>query len=317
MTKKKALILGAKGMLGQALVRAFGEDAGYEVVGWDREECDITNIPLLTQKITDIWPDIIINAAAYNAVDVCEHDDDMYATAQKINTDAPGELAKIARTLQAALIHYSTDYVFDGERPQQENGKPAGCCGTGCDGCRYNGPETSFDYFSYNEDDHPRPLSRYGQTKYAGEQNVEKIGGTSYIIRLSKLFGKPGVGDGAKKSFFDIMREKGVAGDTVRVIDGEMSKFTYAPDLAHATKSLLEDHAAPGIYHLVNEGAATWYDGAREFYILANMNVDLVPVAPEEFPRPARRPSSSVLLNTKRPHLRDYREALKEYITTA
>ena len=313
---KSVLILGAKGMLGQELVRIFLSDQNYAVTAWDREECDVTDFFSLAKKVADLWPDIIINAVAYNAVDACEESDDAYARAQKINADMPGELAKIAHTLQAIIVHYSTDYVFDGERPRQKDGKPSGCCGTKCDGCRYNGPEESFPYFSYNEKDLPRPMSRYAQTKYVGEQNIEKQGGAYYIIRLSKLFGKPGVGEGAKKSFFDIMKAKGKGDGAVRVVNGEMSKFTYAPDLARATKSLIEDNAAPGIYHLVNEDAATWYDGAKELYALMNTNVTVTSIAPEELPRPARRSASSVLLNTKRPRLRDYREALKEYITT-
>ena len=312
------VIIGAKGMLGQALVDVFAQDEAYAVTAWDREDVDVTDATALRAKLTELWPDLIINATAYNAVDACEEDDAAYAKARALNADAPGTLARIAADLQATLVHYSTDYVFDGERPRVNNHPAPGCCGQKCSGCQYRGPEETIDYRAYQEIDDPHPLSRYGQTKRDGEVAVAKNASQYYIIRLSKLFGAPAKAEGAKRSFFDVMLDVGRAaqrdGTTVKAVDGEVSCFTYAPDLAAETKAIIEDEAPRGIYHVVNSGPCTWYEATKELYALTGLDdVAVVPVAPSAFPRPAQRPSSSVLRTTKRAPLRDYREALKAY----
>ena len=316
-TKKKVLILGSKGMLGQELVRVFESDDNYNVTAWDREEIDVTNFDELKKRVADLWPDFIFNAVAYNAVDLCEDDEEEYQKAQILNEKFPKELAKISHALQTVLIHYSTDYVFDGERPVYKSGtgRAPSCCGQGCPGCQYGGQEDTIDFFEYREEDKPNPLSRYGKTKLGGEEEVLKNNPESYVIRLSKLFGKPATSEMGKKSFFDVMLEKGKNGESLKVIDGEMSKFTYAPDLALESKNIVEDDVSDyGIYHVVNEGAVTWYQGVKDLFKIAGINAEVVPVKPEEFPRPAKRPSSSVLSVKKRKPLRHYREALKEYL---
>ena len=310
---KKVLILGSKGMLGQELVRVFREDAQYDVTAWDRENVDVTNVEELKEKLHDLWPDMIFNAVAYNAVDACETEDEEYEKAKKLNSDFPGELAKIAKTLNATLVHYSTDYVFDGERPQYPEGHNPGCCGSGCAGCMYKGSLESLPYFAYHEDDMTHPLSRYGNTKLQGEQNVKKNARAHYIIRLSKLFGMPAASELGKRSFFDVMKELGETKDKVRAVDGEMSKFTYAPDLAKTSKEIVEHDMPYGIYHVANDGAATWYDGVRELYDILGISTPVEPVPPETFPRPAKRPTSSVLKVTKIENLRHYRDALRDY----
>jgi dTDP-4-dehydrorhamnose reductase len=317
--QQHVLILGAQGMLGQALVAVYAADDAYEITAWDRADVDVTDETALQTKITELWPDIIINATAYNAVDACEEDDAEYAKAKVLNADVPGALAKIAADLQAMFVHYSTDYVFDGERPRV-NGKPAPtCCGQRCHGCQYRGPEESIDFRAYREIDDPHPLSRYGRTKLMGEQAVARYGSQYYIIRLSKLFGAPAQAEGAKKSFFDVMLAVGCKAQTdgtdVRVVDDETSCFTYAPDLAAATKELIEQEKEQGIYHIVNSGACTWYEAVRELYKQAGLSeVTIVPVAVQDFPRPAQRPASSVLRTKKCTPLRHYRLALAEHL---
>ncbi len=306
--------MGSKGMLGQELLRVFQHDKKYDVTAWDREDIDVTQFDALYRRVSDMWPDVIFNAIAYNAVDACETDDDEYAKARMLNSDFPGELARAAKAVDAVLVHYSTDYVFDGERPQYPEGKNPGCCGSGCAGCMYKGPDETLPYYSYHEDDIARPLSRYGHTKLKGEQNVMKNVNRHYIIRLSKLFGKPAESVLGKRSFFDVMRELGETKKEVQAVDGEMSKFTYAPDLAKTSKEIVENNLAPGIYHVANDGAATWYDGVKEFYKILGIKTKVVSVPPETFPRPAKRPSSSVLKVTKIKNLRHYSEALKEYL---
>lgn len=282
---KKVLVLGAKGMLGQELVRVFGIDEKYEVVAWDREEIDVTNFALAEKQIEAVKPDMLLNAVAYNAVDLCETSDEEYQKALFLNVEVPGFLAKISKQWGNILVHYSTDYVFDGN---SESG--------------------------YDEEAVPQPLSRYGATKQGGEKQVLESGAKAYVIRLSKLFGKPASSAIGKRSFFDVMLEKGQVSPEVKVVDDERSCFTYAPDLAQATKELIEAEAGYGVYHLPNEQAVTWYEAVRELYRLAHIEANVIPVTSDAFPRSAKRPHASALLNTKRPKLRTYHEALTEYL---
>ena len=317
---QKILILGAKGMLGQELVKVYKEaeknnSEKYEVVTWDIDDIDVRDFDNLESKISEVWPDVIYNAVAYNAVDSCEDDDEEYNKSKILNTKLPGELAKIAKNLEATLVHYSSDYVFDGKRPAHKDGKKAPhCCGSGCDGCQYKGAEgTTIPYWQYMEGDQPNPPNRYGWTKYKGEQAVEEVGGKYYIIRLSKLFGLPG---GGKRAFFDVMLEKGQTEKEVKVIDGELSKFTYAPDLAQESKNIVEENEPIGIYHIVNERAVTWYESVKTLYRLTGLKTKVIPVDGVEFARPAKRADSSVLKNMKRKPLRSYEKALEEFLVS-
>ena len=286
MGMKKVVILGSLGMLGQELTRIFSLDEQYTVLAWDKADIDITDFALFAERLSSVRPDIVINAAAYNAVDLCEESEEEYAKALLLNRDVPGFLAKESMRLGFLLIHYSTDYVFDG----------------------------AVEKVGYNEEALPHPLSRYGLSKFEGEQAVREKAKEYFIIRLSKLFGKPASAEGAKQSFFEKMLEAGRAKPEVVAVDGEKSCFTYAPDLAVATKELIESKEAYGTYHLMNEGAVTWYEGARELYLQAGLQTEIKPVGSGTFLRAAKRPPFSVLLNTKRPKLRPYTEALKEYL---
>lgn len=283
--RKKALILGAKGMLGRALGQEF-RLAGYELGLWDVAEIDLAKEAASLEKIAAFGPDTIVNAAAYNAVDACETDDEEYRKALILNRDVPGYLARFSAEKGIVFVHYSTDYVFDG---------------TATDG--------------YPEDAVPNPISRYGNSKYAGERAVLAASGNIYLIRLSKLFGEPAISELGKRSFFEIMLAKGKIETRVEVVDDEKSCFTYAPDLAIATRELIEDHSEPGVYHLPNEGGATWFQATLELYRKAGLKrVEVVPVSGSGFPRPAKRPHSAVLINTKRPKQRSYTEALSEFL---
>lgn len=292
-------------MLGQELVRVFSDDQKYEVTAWDREDIDVTDFPLAEKKIAEIKPNIVVNAVAYNAVDRCETDDTEYAKALLLNRDVPMFLAQLSKKQGYMLVHYSTDYVFDGAL--EANKARTGCCGGGCCGAG------SSSQVGYNEEALPNPINRYGESKYAGERAVREAE-HSYLIRLSKLFGRPGKSPEAKRSFFATMLEQSLSKNEVQVVDDEKSCFTYAPDLAEATKELVESGDAPGTYRLANEGAATWYEAVQELYAFAEKDMKVEPVTSETFPRPARRPSCSVLLNTKRPKLRHYTEALEEFV---
>ena len=305
METKKVLILGSLGMLGQELTQVFMRDDRYVVTAWDREDIDVTDFETLEEKLTALRPDIVVNAVAYNAVDRCETDEAEYEQALRLNRDVPGKLAELSTNLGFLLVHYSTDYVFDGAL--EKNKVETGCCGGGC--CGAGSAQVGYD-----ESSQPNPLSRYGESKYAGERALREKGTKYYLIRLSKLFGHPGKSPEAKKSFFAVMLEQSETKTEVAVVDDEKSCFTYAPDLARATKDLVESGNASGIYHLANEGAATWYEAVQELYRLGGKKMTVKPVTADTFPRPARRPSCSVLLNTKRPKLRHYAEALQEFL---
>ncbi len=282
----KTLILGAKGNLGQQLVKVFSPDD--EVIAWDRGEIDITDRELILKKISDIKPELVINAAAYNAVDKCETEDEEYELAKKINIDGPKFLAEACLKAGATLVHYSTDYVFDGAKKR-----------------------------GYAEADEPKPINRYGKTKFHGERKILELSGKGlkwYLIRTSKLFGPKGESEMAKPSFFDMMLELSRQKQNLEVINGEVSCFTYTPDLAKATKELVDKNSGYGIYHIINSGACTWYGAALELFKLAGIDMAVKPITGDQLARPAKRPKYSVLLNTKLPPMRDYREALREYL---
>jgi len=304
---KKVLIIGSKGMLGQELTKIFRKDDNYEITAWDKEEIDITKQKETGSKISKLKPAVVINAAAYNAVDKAEEKRE-YALAKKINGLAPGYLAKAAKKIGAIFVHYSSDYVFNGEPKIQEPGN----CTHSCASCiihkKYR-PKIGF-----NEGDKPRPISNYGKSKFMGERETEKNGKKYYLIRLSKLFGRPAMAKNAKKSFFDMMLELGKKNKEVKVVDGETSCFTYAPDLAKKTKEIIEAHKPFGIYHIVNENSCTWYEAVMELYRQAKIKTKVISVDPAEFLRPAKRPANSTLLNTKLNPLRSYGSALKEHL---
>lgn len=287
MEKHKILILGAKGNLGGQLARVFSGEEN-EVIGWDREEIDITDKELIIKKIGDLKPELIINAAAYNAVDKCEEDDEQFELAKKINGLASGYLSEGALAVGATLIHYSTDYVFPGDKEE-----------------------------GYEEDDETGPVNRYGESKLMGEKEIISLSGKGlrwYIIRTSKLFGPKGESEAAKPSFFDSMLKLAREREVLDVVYEEMSCFTYTPDLALWTKKIRESNAGYGIYHFVNEGPCTWYEAAKDLFKLAGVNVKVNPVSADKFPRPAKRPKYSVLLNTKFERMRGRKEALREYL---
>lgn len=309
----KILIIGAKGMLGQELISVFKRDKDYKVIAWDKEDLDVTNEVAVNKKIKVIHPEIIINSSAYTAVDKCEADKKEFALAKKINGLAPGYLAKIAKKIGATLIHYSTDYVFSGEDPELE--EPKGCAHV-CGSCGLH--KGFIPQIGYSENAKPNPINKYGKTKLQGEKEIQKNTKKYYIIRLSKLFGKPAKAEGAKRSFFDVMLELGnpPAGGQkeVKVVDGEMSCFTYAPDLARKTKEIIDSKKQFGIYHVANSGACTWLEAALELYQQKKLKTKIIPIDSSDLKRPAKRPEVSVLLNTKLNPLRSWQEALTEYL---
>lgn len=277
----KVLIIGAKGMLGQELARVFSP--GNEVIAWDREEIDITREEVVSSKLSGLRPGLVINAAAYNNVDAAEADEQ---TANAVNGRAVGYLARACKTIGTVLVHYSTDYVFNG---RQRAG--------------------------YDETAQPHPISKYGASKYLGEQELRRYAEKFYLMRLSKLFGKEAASGAGKKSFVALMLELSETRDTLDVVDEELSSPTYAPDLAARTREIVMGGLPFGIYHCTNAGAVTWYGFAKTIFEIAGRNVKLNPVPASRFPRPAQRPQYGVLLNTKLPPARPWQEALRDFLS--
>jgi len=258
----KVLILGANGMLGHALQKVF-PDATF----LGHADLDITDEKSVKDLINLWHPSVVINAAAYTDVDGCEDNRDH---AFAVNGYGPGYLAAACTQAGAVLVHYSTDYIFDGTRP------------------------------GYQEDDPPNPINAYGESKLMGEVSVMKNMENYRIIRTSWLFGAHG------KNFVDTILSLSRQMETVRVVNDQVGKPTYTVDLARATPGIIS--RAPGIYHITNDGQCSWYEFAKAFIPNA------IPCMTAEFPRRAKRPAYSVLVNTKTPPLRHWREAVFEYI---
>ena len=290
----RVLLIGAKGLLGQALAATFSTE---DLVAVDRDVIDITDKVALQKFCHEVRPEIVVNAAAYNAVDEIEKNDEAAKQAFVINAEAVGYLAKASIENKALLIHFSTDYVFDGAKDSP-----------------------------YIEADHPKPISVYGRSKLGGEEAILRLaehGLKYYIIRTSRLFGKSSVA--GKKTFVDIVLEAAAQKSELQFIDDEIASPTFVSDLAMAVKEMLMSRPAFGVYHRTNDGYCSWYELAKTVlnesgaYSINHATPDrkyinLRPIASKDLPRPARRPAYSVLQSTKLAPLRHWREALREYI---
>jgi len=300
----KILILGADGNLGTQFVKNSDFLDSAQIIPFSRDDLDLLDSDDIMLKISKIKPDVIINTAAYNAVDKCEEFEDEFKIAKKINSDALKFLGKAAIKNNSILVHYSTDYVFGGDVCHED-----GCS----EDCLLKFKENG----GFRENDDPCPVNKYGLTKLWGEEELLKLGDKKlkyYIIRTSKLFGPKGKSNDSKDSFFDLMLKLSKDRNEINVVNEELSCFTYTPDLALQTINILKNKNDFGIYHVRNSGPAIWYDAAKELFKIKNIKIKINPVSAESFPRPAKRPKYSVLANSKLPALRDWREALKEYL---
>lgn len=272
----KILILGANGMLGKDLADVF---AGHNLILWDFANLDITDKNQVDMKIGELQPAVIINCAAYTAVDDCEKEVDK---ATLVNGIAVGYLAGAAKKNNAIFVQISTDYVFDGKN---KNG--------------YIEPSQEF-----------WPINVYGATKLLGEKSLLRLD-KYYLIRTSWLYGKNG------KNFVDTITRLGKEKKELKVINDQFGKPTFTVDLAKQILYILNNDLPFGIYHITNEtkkGGITWYNFAKKICKLQKLKVRVKPCTTEEYPLPAKRPAHSALINTKLPKIRKWQKALKEYI---
>jgi dTDP-4-dehydrorhamnose reductase len=271
--RPRILIVGAAGQVGVELQRSF---AGFgSVIAVDLESVDLANEEQTRALVRRIRPDVILNAAAYTAVDRAESQRDL---AMAINATAPRVLAEEALPLEALLVHYSTDYVFNGEK---------------------QGP--------WVESDEPNPLNVYGESKLAGEQSIQQVGGRYLIFRTSWVYGPHG------NNFLLTMLRLGRERDRLSVVDDQFGGPTTSIELARATREITEGVLAgkfgtspewAGLYHMTCGGSTTWFGFAKAIFAEAAIRLsvkppELTPQATKDYPTPARRPHNSVLSNEK------------------
>lgn len=284
--EKRVMIIGENGQLGAALIDVATR-RGYMVFGYDRSDFDITDCDAARRQIYEVRPTVVINASAYHVVRDCEdHPELAYAT----NTLAVTSLAAICRDLGIRFVTYSTDYVFDGAK-----GLP------------------------YIETDYPRPLQVYGVSKLAGEygaQNAYNNG--TIIIRTCGLYGgREGSPMKGGNFVINILKEAKER-ESIEVSSDQIVSPTFGRDLANATYTLLNRETASGIYHLVNEGACSWYEFTQEIVRIAGMTVRVDPVVRGQEGRGMMRPVFSALTNTRAKALGvvlpKWQEGLKAYL---
>jgi dTDP-4-dehydrorhamnose reductase len=260
----KILLTGRNGQVGWELARLL--PALGEMRSTARDELDLADADAVRRLVREARPQVIVNAAAYTAVDKAEAEPEL---AMRVNGTAPGVMAEEAKRLGALLVHYSTDYVFDGTKSSP-----------------------------YVEEDAPAPLNIYGSTKLAGERAIRQSGCRHLTLRTSWVYGPRG------KNFYLTIAAKAAKGERLRVVDDQRGVPTTGRFLAEMTLALLAKEAS-GVLHLVPGGETTWYGFAREIVKLTKSSSEVQPIKSGEFPAAARRPANSVLDNRKAAALLD------------
>ncbi len=250
----KVLVFGSGGMLGTDIVNAFQSVPDFEVHGFASHEVDITNAQQVLETLHIQKPEVLINCAAYTNVDAAEEDEEM---ATRVNGYALHNVSEACNQTNTHLLHFSTDYVFNGENSE-----------------------------GYREDASVDPVNAYGRSKLAGEQEIQKYCQSYSIIRTSWLFGKNG------KNFVDTIRKLLSEKDEIKVVDDQKGSPTFTEDLAESIVTLIQSGPPSGknIYHRTNSGICTWFEFAEEIRSVTGSESHVLPCSTEEFPRPAKRP---------------------------
>ncbi len=276
--KMKYLIVGAKGQLGQELQHLL-DDQHVTFVAFDADELDVTNREQVFDTLQLIKPDVILDAAAYTAVDAAE--DEGKELNWLVNAEGTKNLADAATKTGSILVYVSTDYVFDGTK----------------DG----------EYF---ETDITHPMNEYGKAKRAGEEVVLNSGAKAYIVRTSWVFGEYG------NNFVFTMQKLARKLDRLTVVNDQLGRPTWTKTLAEFMMHLIYEKADYGIYNLSNSGKATWYEFAKE--ILKDEDVVIEPVTSDAFPQKAYRPKRSVMSLAKSEstgfYIPTWKEALSSFM---
>ncbi|MDO8412359.1 MAG: dTDP-4-dehydrorhamnose reductase [Gallionellaceae bacterium] len=267
----KILLLGKNGQVGSELHTALAPLG--EVIAYDRHDCDLSVPESMREKIRKLQPDVIVNAAAHTAVDKAESEPDLALT---INGTAPGILAQEAKKLDALLVHYSTDYVFDGSKRTP-----------------------------YVEQDTPQPLNVYGHTKLAGERAIAAQAARYLIFRTSWVY------DAQRKNFLTTIKRLGGQKPELTIVNDQLGAPTWSREIAHTTARIIglylsrsDQKNLNGIYHLTAQGQTSWFgfaQAAARCGLFDNIQPPpiLRAITSAEFPTPAKRPMYSVMSNAK------------------
>ena len=280
----KILITGANGMLAKSVRKRL--EKGNELICTDVADLDITDEKAVMEFVTKAKPDYIINCAAYTAVDKAEEAGEIV---RKINADGPKNLAIAAKTVEAPLVHISTDYVFGGDLDIEKE---------------------------YKEEDEKHPVTAYGITKLEGEEKIKENTDEYYIFRTAWLYG-----DG--NNFVRTMLKLGETKDEINVVADQHGSPTYAEDLANIIGEAIEKKIPYGIYHATNEGFTTWYDFTKAIFEYAGIICQVNPVTTEKYIEmmkitQAKRPKNSQMSKEKLLaqgiHVPEWEDALKRYL---
>lgn len=259
---KKILVTGANGQLGSEIKELAGNYPDFDFIFTDIADFPLDKTEEIKANFNRIKPDVVINCAAYTAVDKAEEDQ---ITADAINHLAIATLASLCNESRAKLIHISTDYVFDGTSP-----------------------------IAYKEDDLPNPKSVYGATKLAGENACLKNCPESIIIRTAWVYSE--FGNNFVKTMLRLMTER----DHLGVVNDQIGSPTYAADLAQVILTILDSAKwEPGIYHYSNAGEISWFDFAMDIKTIAQKDCDIKGISTASYPTPAERPAYSLLDKSK------------------
>ncbi|HTT17824.1 MAG TPA: dTDP-4-dehydrorhamnose reductase [Candidatus Sulfotelmatobacter sp.] len=261
----KVVVIGANGQLGNDVIRSFANN-GDEVLGLTHAEIELSTPHSAADCLRSQSPDLVVNTAAMHHVENCELQPDK---AYAVNALGSRNLALVTRELNATLMHVSTDYVFDGAK-----GKP------------------------YLEEDAPRPLNVYGNTKLSGEYFVSTVNPKHFILRTSALFGEHPCRAKGGQNFIDLMLRLAKERRRVRVVDSEFVSPTSTRELAQQMV-VLSKTSSYGLYHATAQGSCSWYEFAKEIFSAAGITVQLEVASATEFPAKVPRPSYSVLENRR------------------
>ena len=284
----KILITGANGMLAKEVKEKFS--VGNEVTLTDVAELDITNEKMVYDVITSLKPDLIINCAAYTAVDKAEENLEL---ADRINGDGPTNLAKAAKVAGSKLVHISTDYVFGGDLDLSK---------------------------AYKEDDEKKPVTAYGITKLHGEQGIQNNLDEYYIFRTAWLYGLGG------NNFVKTMTKLGTERDELCVVSDQHGSPTYAKDLTEIIYQAVNKKIPYGVYNATNEGFTTWFDFTKEILAEQGIECNVKPVTTAEYIEmmkvtQAKRPFNSQMSKDKLKqagiNVPEWKDGLKRYLEEA
>lgn len=276
----KVLVTGAESMLAKDLV-PYLRERGYEALAMPHGKLDVTNLGAISATVNSFKPGIIINCAAYNKVDDAEKEEHQ---ALMVNGFGVQNLCLVCQERDVPLVHFSTDYVFDGTKSSP-----------------------------YTIDDEPKPLNAYGRSKLLGEKYVVWLLSKFYLVRTSWLFGLHG------RNFVETILELGQREKQVSVVNDQKGCPTWTQHLARAVVALIET-GRYGTYHITNSEPTTWFEFAHEIFRLRGMDVEVLPITSQQSARPAKRPQNSALDPFPLPHvlgkeMPSWREALKEYLS--